>query len=568
MASLLRQIVAGPRARHPEAGLDLCYVTDKIIATSGPSGTFPQIAYRNPLKEVVRFLDTKHGADWAIWEFRAEGTGYPDEEVYNRVRHYPWPDHHPQTFALIPLIVGSMRNWLREKEGRVVVVHCKAGKGRSGTVSCSYLIAEEGWEMEEAKQRFTERRMRPGFGNGISIPSQLRTLRYVDRWTKGGKKYIERPAEVLEVHVWGLRDGVKLSVEGFAEEGKLIKTFHTFNGKEREVVKRGIKEEGGFADVVQDVMGRGKNTVLQKKDETPARDSSSSSSADKDSNSKPAVSRSATTDTLNDNTCGDVVFRPTTRIILPSSDINIDVERRNKTKMGGFTMVTAVAHVWFNIFFEGQGPEKNGQPDDSGVFEIDWDAMDGVKGSSRKGTRAFDRLAVVWKAAEVEGAPGIEINEPADGEPVKEMKPADWHGVKDTGDDSDKQLGLRAEKATSAIISRASSVRSQNHDGKAVAGPDEAEGTRPYGLDGEEDPSKPAVVSADEVAAATNAPASPSPLGAEAPLQGSPQVDGQGSNIGHVSTGDLPGGVEEGKLEDHDGKALGGLKVHSNKQFE
>lgn len=27
-ASILRQIVAGPRARHPEAGLDLCYMTD------------------------------------------------------------------------------------------------------------------------------------------------------------------------------------------------------------------------------------------------------------------------------------------------------------------------------------------------------------------------------------------------------------------------------------------------------------------------------------------------------------------------------------------------------------
>lgn len=33
MASLLRQIIASPRARHPEAGLDLCYVTDFIIAT-------------------------------------------------------------------------------------------------------------------------------------------------------------------------------------------------------------------------------------------------------------------------------------------------------------------------------------------------------------------------------------------------------------------------------------------------------------------------------------------------------------------------------------------------------
>jgi protein-tyrosine phosphatase len=558
MASLLRQIVAGPRARHPEAGLDLCYVTDTIIATSGPSGTFPQIAYRNPLKELVSFLDSKHADDWAIWEFRAEGTGYPDEEVYGRVRHYPWPDHHPPPFALIPLIVGSMRNWLHEKDGRVVVVHCKAGKGRSGTVSCSYLIAEEGWDVEDAKQRFTERRMRPGFGSGISIPSQIRTLGYVDRWTKGGKKYIERPAEVLEVHVWGLRDGVKLAVEGFAEEGKLIKTFHTFNGKEREVVKGDISKVAGFGDVVSDVMGRGKNTVAQKKDETPGPDVE-----DLLEKEQKNVSRTST-NTLDGTTGGDVVFRPTSRIVLPSSDINIDVERRNKTKLGGFTMVTAVAHVWFNIFFEGQGPEKGGHPDESGVFEIDWDAMDGVKGSSRKGTRAFDRIAVVWKVAEVEGAPGIEINEPAEGEPAKEMKPADWHGVENAGDDSDKKLGLRAEKAGSAVISRASSVRS-GANGKVSS--EDTEGTRPYGQHGEEDPGKSEVALANELST-KNTPLAPSPLGVDASKQGIPEVDGAGSNIGHVSTADLPNGVPEEQLDDHDGKALGGLKMHSNKQFE
>jgi len=557
MASLLRQIVAGPRARHPEAGLDLCYVTDKIIATSGPSGTFPQIAYRNPLKEVVSFLDSKHGAEWAIWEFRAEGTGYPDEEVYGRVRHYPWPDHHPPPFALIPLIVGSMRNWLHEKDDRVVVVHCKAGKGRSGTVSCSYLIAEEGWDMEEAKQRFTERRMRPGFGAGISIPSQIRTLTYVDRWTKGGKKYIERPAEVLEVHVWGLRDGVKLSVEGFAEEGKQIKTFHTFNGKEREIIKGDIKKDAGFADVVQDVMGRGKNTALQKKDETPGPDPEDL--LEKEQNN---VSRTST-NTLDGTTGGDVVFRPTSRVVLPSSDINIDVERRNKTKLGGFTMVTAVAHVWFNIFFEGQGPEKGGRPDESGVFEIDWDAMDGVKGSSRKGTRAFDRMAVVWKVAEVEGAPGIEINEPAEGEPAKEMKPADWHGVENVGDHSDKGLGLRAEKAGSAVISRASSVRSQTN-GKHS---EDSDGTRPFIQPGEESASKAEAAVAKELRTKNTSPPASSP-GVEAPKQGVPNVDGAGSNIGHVSTSDLPNGAPEHKLENHDGKALGGAHVHSNKQYE
>lgn len=33
MASLLRQIVAAPRARHDETGLDLCYVTSDLLVT-------------------------------------------------------------------------------------------------------------------------------------------------------------------------------------------------------------------------------------------------------------------------------------------------------------------------------------------------------------------------------------------------------------------------------------------------------------------------------------------------------------------------------------------------------
>lgn len=236
MASLLRQIVAGPRARHPEAGIDLCYVTDFLVATSGPSQSYPSVAYRTPLKDLVKWLDAQHDERWAIWEFRAEGTGYPDEDVYNRVRHYPWPDHHPPPFYLVPLILASMRQWLKDDgvADRVVVVHCKAGKGRSGTMSCSYLIAEEGWKAADAMERFTERRMKPGFGKGVSIPSQVRWIGYVDRWTQHGKTYVERPAEVVELHVYGLRNGVKIAIEGFVDKGKAIKKFHTFTRHERQ----------------------------------------------------------------------------------------------------------------------------------------------------------------------------------------------------------------------------------------------------------------------------------------------------------------------------------------------
>ncbi|KAL8921315.1 MAG: hypothetical protein Q9172_004088 [Xanthocarpia lactea] len=455
MASLLRQIVAGPRQKHSETGLDLCYVTDNskrylvysFIATSGPSSTYPQRAYRNPTDALVRFLDYKHDTNWAIWEFRAEGTGYPDSEVYGRIRHYPWPDHHPPPFALVPHIMASMRDWLKgpdTKPGRVIVVHCKAGKGRSGTAACSYLISEEGWTVEDALFRFTTRRMRSGFGAGVSIPSQLRWIRYVDRWTKHQKLYVERQIEVLEVHAWGLRDGVKVAVEGYIDEGRTIKNFHTFNRYEQIIVD-----------------GNKENLTSPTSPMTSA-----SSHPLPISDSKFQAAETQRTASGGHETGGNaVIFRPAQPIILPTNDISIDLERRNKATYG-WTMVTSVAHVWFNTFFEGHGPENHGDATKDGVFEIAWDAMDGIKGSARKGTRALDRLAVVWRTVDrhsSDGKPELPqiITEPKEGEPVPETKAADWKSAQHSDSAAlGKDLGLRTESPVSVDVSKASSLRS------------------------------------------------------------------------------------------------------------
>ncbi|KZL76373.1 dual specificity phosphatase [Colletotrichum tofieldiae] len=571
MASLLRHIVAGPRARHAESDLDLCYVTSNIIATSGPSGTYPQRAYRNPLDRLVTFLDSKHQDNWAIWEFRAEGTGYPDDEVYGRVRHYPWPDHHPPPFRLIPMIMASMRNWLNGGDlergdaavgavdktaeantERVVVVHCKAGKGRSGTVSCSYLISECGWKPEEALTRFTERRMRPKFGAGVSIPSQLRTITYVDRWTKGGKKYIDRAIEIVEIHVWGLRSGVKFDVEGFVEEGKKIKVFHTFKKSERIVVEGDTPSGGGIGRMVTDMASVGvkptekapkaaplseptntnnvrkssserkstENKTTEDDDSTPLqseskklrtakttslirdpglehsanqRRSETEAPAAAHSNTQPAGKSSEGEDSEPGGMA--VILKPKEAIQIPNSDVNISVERRNRTSSSmGLTMVTAVAHVWFNVFFEGNGPEQDGKADASGVFEIDWEAMDGIKGSSRKGSRAFDKIAVVWRVAESQRAEdggdevvptdGEIIKEPSTNSPVPQMRPADWKGDNKEDPIAEKHLGLRTENPESADVSRASSVKDADiKDGNET---DSLEGVKTSGPFGEE----------------------------------------------------------------------------------
>lgn len=451
---------------------------------------------------------------------------------------------------MVPLIMASMRNWLHgEDDGeqpsnsghdsskkvtkkevdpskRVVVVHCKAGKGRSGTMTCSYLISQCGWTAKDALARFTERRMRPSFGQGVSIPSQLRWVNYVDRWTKGGKRYVDREVEVVEVHVWGLRHGVKVSVEGFVDEGKKIRVFHTFNKSERIVVQGDAPGGGGLMDFVGDAFSpdidaeeinedadvtnaidgdarkdeqrnpgnatatfttaeqtkkssrasilrqaSAKKLASRPKSSTinPADFSSSSTSADVSATaSNTSLPNPKRTNTMASNSEPGgmaVIFRPSTPVRLPTSDISVSLERRNRAPASmGLTMVTAVAHVWINTFFEGNGPEQDGRADDSGVFEIEWDKMDGIKGSLRKGTRAADKVSIVWRAvggSKPSETPGVVVTEPGEGSPVPQLRPADWRGEDVEDPDKERRLGLRPAEPGSEAVSRASSVISQ-----------------------------------------------------------------------------------------------------------
>lgn len=407
--------------------------------------------------------------------------------------------------------MASMRNWLHGDEElekpsvnnpkrRVAVVHCKAGKGRSGTVACSYLISEEGWSRPEALKRFTERRMRAGFGEGISIPSQLRYVRYVDEWTnKMNKQYVERPVEIVELHVWGLRDGVKVAIDGYIEDGKQINCFHTFTREEKVVIEKCSSEADTF----------GKDGGTQ-----PSNDASNSS--------KPQGSFSFGNSGLVD--VSTVIFKPSSPLILPTSDIDVDFERRNTANYTGWTMVTSLAHVWFNAYFEGGHTGA-----DSGIFEIDWEAMDGIKGSAKKGIKALDKLKVVWRYPKEAGQLSAKvITEPAKGEPVREPEAADWKGEENTDETAEaqakhsegvtsgrqggaaltvgasiavgaemmkKELGLRKERPESTNISRANSTRGNGEEALRKSNElgeadrqeeDEDEGVRALGPGGEE----------------------------------------------------------------------------------
>ncbi|CCE86762.1 Piso0_005272 [Millerozyma farinosa CBS 7064] len=190
MKNLIRSIVSAPKQVYYDNNLDiqfdLSYVTDQVIVSAGPvRNTFKEI-YRYPVKDLVKILEFNHRDQWYIWNFRSEGLGYSENDVFHKISSFLFPDHQPPPLRLIYKCVLEIDQFLSKDKKNVAVLHCKAGKGRSGTMCCAYLMYhcynQHGClKTEEIMDLYTRKRMRSYSGNGISIQSQRRYLRYWER---------------------------------------------------------------------------------------------------------------------------------------------------------------------------------------------------------------------------------------------------------------------------------------------------------------------------------------------------------------------------------------------------
>lgn len=84
-------------------------------------------------------------------------------------RHIPMKDHAPVSHS--DMLLGADYVSSALSEGKVVLVHCLAGKGRTGCVLAAYLIVREG---KTARQAVDElRTMRPG---SVELQQEQRVL--------------------------------------------------------------------------------------------------------------------------------------------------------------------------------------------------------------------------------------------------------------------------------------------------------------------------------------------------------------------------------------------------------
>ncbi|GAB5566305.1 phosphatidylinositol 3 [Prionailurus iriomotensis] len=197
---LTRRLVSENKRRYKKDGfdLDLTYVTERIIAMSFPSSG-QQSFYRNPIKEVVRFLDTKHQDHYQVYNLCSE-RAYDPKYFHYRVRRIMIDDHNVPTLrspsGVVLALSGLLVHWhhvgwtsnkgvLDEVGGTVVKqvqICCVQIRGRTGTMACACLIASEIFTTaEDSLYYFGERRTDKSTSTkyqGVETPSQSRYVGY------------------------------------------------------------------------------------------------------------------------------------------------------------------------------------------------------------------------------------------------------------------------------------------------------------------------------------------------------------------------------------------------------
>ncbi len=180
----LKEIVSEGRIRMHKRNfdLDLVYITKRIIAMGYPA-TGCESFYRNSLSDVKQFLTEEHGNNYKVYNLCMEKNRIYKKTLFGGpgVSLFPFQDHQSCPVKLMLEFCIDVCIFLLKNDENVAAIHCKAGKGRTGTMICAYLLFTGiAFNSVEAFEIYGTRRSKEK--RGVTVPSQRRYIQHFETY--------------------------------------------------------------------------------------------------------------------------------------------------------------------------------------------------------------------------------------------------------------------------------------------------------------------------------------------------------------------------------------------------